>query len=97
MLTVADTRPYPPTGLTSARWLTIPARLVRYAELVTTQTGVRIAALLDPQHQPMSGDPHPHVVAWTGRLYLEDGHTRITRALLRGQVEGLARVYELTG
>lgn len=92
-ITVGTDRPYPPSGLTSALWRRIPVRLVAYAELTTTQAHVAIAALLDPHRPPMSGDRYPHVIAWAGRLWLEDGHTRVTRALLRGDAEGLCRVH----
>lgn len=76
---IVTTRPYPPTGLTTARWATeVPAETVRLADLWLTQRGVHIAALFG--HTDRVSDRYPHVVAWRDRLFLEDGHTRAVRA-----------------
>jgi hypothetical protein len=91
MLTIADGRPYPPTGLTTARWIgEVPTSAVRLDALTTTQTHVDIAAVLYREHT--GPDPHPNVIAWGGRLYLEDGHGRVVRAILDGHTVWPCRV-----
>lgn len=93
MLSVGDGRPYPPTRLSTARWIEeVPVRAVRIDQLTTTQPHVGIGSVLwGTTNGP---DPYPHVVSWRGRLYLEDGHGRIVRALLDGRATFLCRVLE---
>jgi hypothetical protein len=88
---VAEGRPYPPTGLTTALWASVPVEPVPLAELVTTQAHLDLAALLDDTVRPGS-DLRPHVVEHDGVLYLEDGHHRCARAVLRGMTHVRARV-----
>jgi hypothetical protein len=90
---IGTTRPYPPTGLTSASWREVPIRYVYFVELTTTQDGVYLRALLAIA-DPASGDPYPHVVAYQGILYLEDGHTRVARDILRGCAGAYMRICE---
>lgn len=78
---VVDQRPYPATGLTTARWaVEVPADNVQFADLWLTQPGVNILALFGRSDR--ISDQFPHVVAWQGRLWLEDGHNRVVRAAL---------------
>jgi hypothetical protein len=80
---ITDQRPYPPTGLTTARWIAeVPAFPVRFENIVLTQTGVRIAPLFGITDPHSAGDTTPHIVAWQGQFYLEDGHHRVVRAAL---------------
>lgn len=89
-------RDWPPPGMTTGRWLRIPARPVPLGDLVATQDGVWLAPLLG---EPSShcGDPIPHVIAWGGSLFLEDGHHRVVRAALNGRRHIPARVLVLGG
>ena len=88
---ISEDRPWPPTGLTSAKWLGKPVVSFKIADLVVTQPGVLFDALMR-EPTPVGGDEYPHVVMWNGTQYLEDGHHRVMRALLRGETEILARV-----
>jgi hypothetical protein len=88
-------RPYGNAGIgSSAAWLRVPAEWVALETLVTTQRHVWIDALLrvDATYNPDEPVMLPHVVEWRGVRYLEDGHTRVTLAALRGETEILARV-----
>lgn len=92
----ANGTPWPPTGMTSKKWLDVPIREVRIADLIATQDGVYFAPLMtDDVTRPVGGDPHPHVIHWHGQLYLEDGHHRATRAIIRAQPTIHARVLDL--
>ena len=82
--------PWPATGMTSARWLTIPTRLVRIADLTATQPGIYFHGLNTQEH--VGGDKLPHVIDWQGNLYLEDGHHRAVQARLNGMTHIEARV-----
>jgi hypothetical protein len=93
---VADGRPYPATGLTTALWRLIEPELVPVAQLVTTQRHLDLEALLTAGSRPGS-DVYPLVVAWAGRMFLEDGHHKVTRAVLRGEAAVLARVLRREG
>jgi hypothetical protein len=86
--------PWGTTGMTSERWLSVPVQRVRIADLIATQPGILLQSLIEPG-EPFGGDPFAHVVAWRGRLYLEDGHTRAARAALGGCAEIDARVLVL--
>jgi hypothetical protein len=80
---IAIDRPYPPTGLSTREWIaSVPVEFVRLDNLWLTQKGVEIPALLSCV-DPYSIDTAPHAVAWDGELYLEDGHTRVVRAVLQ--------------
>lgn len=61
--------------------------------LVPTQDGVWWRALVDNTRR--GPDPFPNVVEWRGTKYLEDGHHRVARALVRGEVGGMARVVRI--
>lgn len=79
---ILDERPYPPTGLTTARWRAeVEPRLVDLRDLTLTQKGVRIGPLFGITDR--ESDLFPHAVAYRDRLYLEDGHHRVVRAALR--------------
>lgn len=86
--------PWPDTHMTSAKWLTIPAREVTIAQLTATQPGLLLEALTGDA-QPIGGDPTPHVIQWEDNLYLEDGHHRAARAALAGHTSITARVLNL--
>ncbi len=93
-LQVREGRPYPPTGLTSARWLFVPPQLVSWKNVTTTQRHVDIETILGLKPRTMvAKDPHPHIVEYRGVLYLEDGHNRMVRDLLAGRTSTLARIY----
>ncbi|MBT2566612.1 type II toxin-antitoxin system VapB family antitoxin [Arthrobacter sp. ISL-85] len=77
--------------MTSAKWLHVPTMTVCIADLVATQPGILLHALVNGSH-PVGGDAHPHVIEWGGTLYLEDGHHRALRALIDGEQTLTARV-----
>lgn len=78
---IVSERPYPETGLTTARWAKeVGVELVTFGELMLTQTGVVIPALFGVTER--ISDEYPHVVQYQGIRYLEDGHTRVVRAAL---------------
>lgn len=80
-----DERPYPETGLTTARWKAeVPTMVVYFTDLWLTQNGVRITPLFGVKEEHASADTYPHVVSWQGELYLEDGHHRVVREALFG-------------
>jgi hypothetical protein len=84
-------RAWPSTGMTSAKWLEVYPRLVNIGNLTMTQDGIYFKALLE-KNTPVGGDPYPHVVCWNGTSFLEDGHTRVVRALINGLTMIKARV-----
>lgn len=92
---VVSVRPYPATGLTTARWRAeVPVLDVPLADLWLTQEHVVIPALWG--HTTHAGDDYPHVVQWCGDRYLEDGHNRIVRAALTAAVESIPmRVFQV--
>lgn len=95
-ITVAEGRPYPPTGIDSKQWRQLPAETVPIADMVTTQRHLDLEALVHDLRSPWSDDL-PNVVAHAGHLYLEDGHHRVARALLAGETHILARVFRRGG
>lgn len=94
---VGDSRPYPEHGLTQPKdWSTVPPRLVRLEMLTTTRSTLNLHDLL-AEDSTFYGDLFPHVVAWRGQLYLEDGLHRALRAALAQRPTIHARVLELPG
>lgn len=83
---------WPSAGMTSRRWLFVPVRDVPIGDLVATQAGVLLEPLIQTEPSSWCGDPWPHVIAWAGRLLLEDGHHRVIRAALAGRTSVAARV-----
>lgn len=92
---VGDSRPYPEHGVvTPSDWAKIAPQQVWLAELVTTQSTLDLATLLDAD-STFYGDLFPHVVSWNGTLYLEDGVHRALRTALHHRSKIHARVLEL--
>ncbi len=92
---VGDTRPYPEHGRSSVKdWSTVPPRLVRLDELVTTKRTLDLGALL-ADDSTFYGDLFAHVIQWKGTLYLEDGLHRALRAALQQRPTLHARVLVL--
>lgn len=87
--------PWGETGMTPRKWYEVPTEIVVIRELIATQPGLYLRALMDPS-LPVGGDPLPHVIAWRGEMYLEDGHHRAMQAHLSGAKTMLARVLTIT-
>lgn len=90
---VRDGRPYPEHGLTLKEWAAVPPRSIRLDELVTTKRELALDKLL-AEDSTFYGDLFPHVVAWHGQFYLEDGLHRALRAALQQRTAIHVRVYE---
>ena len=85
--------PWGKTGMTSKKWLKVKTVNVKISDLIATQPGVLLHALsLDWRETPVGGDKYPHVISWRGELYLEDGHHRVIRSLLKGKRKVKVRV-----
>lgn len=67
---------------------------MRLDELVTTKTVLALDKLLE-EDSTFYGDLFPHVVAWEGTLYLEDGMHRALRAALHQRNVLHVRVLDL--
>jgi Arc/MetJ family transcription regulator len=92
---VGEGRPYPDHGRTSARdWADVPPRQVRLEDLTTTKRTLDLDHLL-AEDSTFFGDLFPHVVAWRGVMYLEDGLHRAVRAALSQRQVLHARVLTL--
>lgn len=92
---VGDSRPYPDHGVTSVRqWSTVPPRMVRLDELVTTKRILDLQQVL-ADDSTFYGDLFAHVVQWQGTLYLEEGLHRALRAALAQRAVLHARVLDL--
>jgi hypothetical protein len=79
-------------GMSTAAWLELPVELVDPASLTPTQA----TDLLWDRLSSASGDPCLHVVELAGVRYLQDGHHRRAKALLRGETQIAARVLRCT-
>ena len=87
-------RPWPETGMTTQRWMDeVNPRPVPIADLVLVQDTLDLQALVTGAASE-SGDPYPHVIAFGGQLWLEDGHHRVVRMALLGATHVEARVHE---
>lgn len=91
---VGDVRPYPDHGLRPRDWAQIPPRQVRLDRLITTKAVLDLHHLL-AKDSTFYGDLFPHVVAWRGELYLEDGLHRALRSALHQRSVIHARVLDL--
>ena len=86
-----DGEPWGPTGMSSTKWLRQPVQTFRICDLIATQPGVLLHALIEATY-PVGGDSYPHVIQWQGNTYLEDGHHRVVRAAISGERTITARV-----
>jgi Arc/MetJ family transcription regulator len=92
---VREGRPYPEHGLTLKQWSEIPPRPIRLDQLITTKSELALDKLL-AEDSTFYGDLFPHVVQWSGGLYLEDGLHRALRAALQQRNQIHARVLVLS-
>ena len=90
---VGDDRPYPAYDLTTRDWSAVEPREVRLDHITTTRSTLDLHTLL-ADDSTIYGDLFPHVVAWSGELYLEDGLQRTLRAALQGRTTIHARVFD---
>jgi Arc/MetJ family transcription regulator len=88
---VREGKPYPDHGMSTKQWADIPPRPVRLDQLVTTKRELALDRLL-AEDSTFYGDLFPHVVEWSGALYLEDGLHRALRAALQQRTSIHARV-----
>lgn len=87
-------RPWKETGLSTKSWISdVATSLIAMEDLWLTQDGVYIHALFGEKLSSI--DPFPHVVIWHGEMYLEDGHHRVVKLALAGDLYLEARVYNL--
>lgn len=91
---VRDGKPYPDTGMSVKQWADVPPRPVRLDQLITTKRELALDRLL-AEDSTFYGDLFPHVVEWSGGLYLEDGLHRALRAALQQRTSIHARVLVL--
>ena len=91
---VQEGRPYPAHELSLRDWSQVPPRQLRLDELTTTKRVLALDVLLDDECT-FYGDLFPHVVAWRGEYYLEDGLHRALRAALQQRATLHVRVLEL--
>ena len=88
---IACDRPYPVSGLNTRLWEeTVPIEYVDFSELTLTQDGVYFEKLFGSE---LAVDRYPHVIAYQGRKFLEDGHHRVLRAVLQHADGMLMRVF----
>ena len=71
-------------GMSTARWMALPAVMLEVAELRPTQDVELGLWLAHRRSQTRCADPCVHAVRLAGVTYLEDGHHRWARARLRG-------------
>jgi Arc/MetJ family transcription regulator len=88
---VLDRRPYPEPAIGQRGWATIPPRVVRLADLITTKDVLRLDVLL-ADDSTFFGDLFCHVVRWRDDLYLEDGLHRAVQAALHQRTSLHVRV-----
>lgn len=87
-------RPWPSSGMTTDRWMDeITPRRIAISDIILVQDSLDIEALVKG-NGTHSGDPYPHVIAWGGLLWLEDGHHRVVRDALMGATHVEARLHE---
>jgi hypothetical protein len=90
---IACERPYPVSGLTTQRWIAeVGVYYVLFNELTLTQDGVYFAKLF---YEGLMRDSYPHAIAYSGKIYLEDGHHRVLRMALAGHTGMLMRVFKV--
>lgn len=92
---VGDSRPYPDHGrVTPKDWSSVPPRMVRLDDLITTKRSIDLGQLLS-EDSTFYGDLFAHVVDYEGELYLEEGLHRALRAALQQRATLHARVLVL--
>ena len=89
-------RKFEPMNMTTQLWLSVPTQIVCISDLIFSQTHVSIEGLLNAQNKGNSfcGDAYPHVISYQGKLFLNDGHCRITMKLLSGETHAEVRIKE---
>ncbi len=86
-------RPYPTTGMTTARWATeVDPVWIPFSTIILTQDGVNVLPLFGITDR--QSDLYPHVVRYRQHHFLEDGHHRVIRAAITGETGMLMRVLD---
>lgn len=88
-------RPWPETGLTTERWMNeVNPRRIAIEDVILVQDQLDLEALVKA-NGTVGGDPFPHVIAWGGLLWLEDGHHRVVRDAIMGATHFEGRLHEV--
>lgn len=89
-------------GMTTAKWMELPARELPVASLTPTQWVVGELSVTPASNEISCADPYIHVVRLGGALYVEDGHHRLARAqrdhhwTIWGRVLDVTSIFQLS-
>lgn len=77
---------WPLTGLSTRAWLQLEPCLLPISALHAVQDVVdaEVWAHMTAPNASYCGDPLIHVIDWSGRWWVEDGHHRLRAAVRRG-------------
>lgn len=90
--------PYPTSGLSTKRWIReVPLAVVLFRDLWLTQDGIHFTTLFGIRRAASANDTMPHVISYGGKMFLEDGHHRVTCLALAGRQGVWARVFAVGG
>lgn len=84
---INDCRPYEPLGMTSADWRAISLADVPLCRINYSQSHLYAEGIMKVMRGEVSysGDIYPHLVEYQGKIWIVDGHHRVTVALVRGE------------
>jgi len=74
-------------------WMNCSIELIRFNELYLTQDCLVIAQLFQTSKRNPTDDDYVHVVMWTYKLFLYNGHHRVIKATLKGDITIWGRRY----
>jgi hypothetical protein len=76
--------------MTTRKWQDLALWRLPIDRLIATQPGVYFHALY-PEYVHLH-DQYPHVIWYDGEYYLEDGHSRVMKAMINGETHVMVRI-----
>jgi hypothetical protein len=81
-----------PFDLPNVDWKAVPVGLIWFKDLILTQHWLTVEQLLQESKRSEACDTYEQVVRWNNKNYLVNGHHRVLKKWIQGEVGSVMRI-----